>query len=244
VRFPNPVTRLALFTFLALLAGPLPAAEKLVLPPGPRLVEKNEPGGEWVQDSVAQGITIYSRSREGSALKEFKGVGMIEAPAGSVFAVLDDSESYPSFMPYTSECRVLKREKDTVVAYQRLELPLVSDRDYTLRSKNQTWQGPEGTIYRIRWEPANDQGPAEKAGVLRVNVCEGGWLLEPNGDDSTRATYVIYTDSGGAIPPFIANNGSRVAIRKVFEAIRKQVKDPKYNAAALNLAEVRNRGAE
>ena len=42
----------------------------------------------------------------------------------------------------------------------------------------------------------------------------------------------------------MANNGSRVAIRKVFEATRKQVKDPKYTAAALNLAGLRNRGAE
>ena len=236
--------RLALIAFLGLAVGSLPAADQPSTIAAPKSSEKNEPGGEWAEDSTAKGITIYSRSREGSAVKEFKGVGVIEAPARSVFAVLDDSEAYPSFMPYTSECRVLKREKDTVLAYQRLELPLVSDRDYTLRSKNQTWLGPEGPIYRIRWEPANDQGPAEKAGVLRVNVCEGGWLLEPNSNGTTRATYSIYTDSGGALPPFVANNGSRIAIRKVFEAIRKQVKDPKYAGAAAAVpatAEVRNR---
>ena len=234
--------RLVLLAFVALSAGPVVAAEKPAAAAVVRAAEKNEPGGEWVQDSVSNGITIYSRARDGSALKEFKGVGVIEAPAASVFAVLDDSEAYPSFMPYTSECRVLKRDKDTVLAYQRLELPLVSDRDYTLRSKNQTWQGPDGTIYRIRWEPANDQGPAEKAGVLRVNVCEGGWLLEPNGAGGTKATYSIFTDSGGALPPFVANNGSRIAIRKVFDAIRKQVKEPKYSTAASPAAtEVRNR---
>ena len=134
-------------------------------------------------------------------------------------------------MPYTAECRVLKREKDTVVAYQRLDLPMVSDRDYTLRSKNETWLGPEGPIYRIRWAPANEQGPAAKPGVQRVQVCEGGWLLEPQRDGTTRATYSIFTDSGGALPPILANNGSRMAIRKVFEAIRKQVRDPKYAGA-------------
>jgi polyketide cyclase/dehydrase/lipid transport protein len=198
--------------------------------PEPRAGEKNEPGGEWVQDSVARGITIYSRTREGSGIKEFKSVGIIDAPASAVFAVIDDSEAYPTFMPYTAEVRVLKRDKDSVIAYQRLELPLVSDRDYTLRSRFQKWLGSDGAIYRIRWEPANDLGPPEKAGVLRVNVCEGGWLLEPDGDGGTRATYSIYTDSGGTIPTFLANNGSRIAIRKVFEAIRKQVKDPRYHA--------------
>lgn len=183
-----------------------------------------------MSEANSQELTIYSRLRKGTALKEFKGVGLIDATPAAVFAVLDDSEAYPSFMPYTAECRVLKREKDLVLAYQRLELPLVSDRDYTLRSKNAKWLGPAGAIYRIRWEPANDLGPAEKAGVLRVNVCEGGWLLEPESSGATSATYSIFTDSGGALPSFVANNGSRIAIRKVFDAIRKQVKQPKYTA--------------
>lgn len=133
-------------------------------------------------------------------------------------------------MPYTSECRVLKRDKNSILAYQRLELPLVSDRDYSVRSRNEIWLGPEGPIYRIRWAQANELGPAEKPGVSRVNVCEGGWLLEPEGNGTTRATYSIYTDNGGTLPPFLLNNGSRIAIRKIFEAIRKQSKEPKYSA--------------
>lgn len=183
---------------------------------------------EWRLESDSKGVLIHSRVREGSAIKEFRAVGVIDAPPAMVFAVLDDAEAYSSFMPYTSECRVLKRAKDFIIAYQRLQLPLVSDRDYTLRSEHVKSLGPDGAVYRIRWEPANDLGPAVKAGVQRVNVCEGGWLLEPNSSGSTRATYVIYTDSGGAIPPMIANHGSRVAIRKLFEAVRKQVREPKY----------------
>ncbi len=190
-----------------------------------------EAGAEWKQESSSNGVVIHSRLRQGAQILEFKAVGEIEATPATVFAILDDSDSYPSFMPYTAECRVLKREKNSVVAYQRLEVPLVSDRDYTLRSQNAKWLGPDGAIYRIRWEPANDEGPAEKSGVARVNVCEGGWLLEPEGSGVTRATYSIYTDSGGTLPPFITNNGSRIAIRKVFDALRKRAKDPKFAAA-------------
>ena len=84
---------------------------------------------------------------------------------------------------------------------------------------------------------------AEKPGVQRVNICEGGWLLEPAGNGGTRATYSIFTDSGGTLPPFLANNGSRIAIRKVFEAIRKQVKDPKYASARLEAQNVSAREA-
>jgi hypothetical protein len=34
---------------------------------------------------------------------------------------------------------------------------------------------------------------------------------------------------GGAIPAFIANRASQVAIGRLFVAVRKQVKDPKYS---------------
>lgn len=188
--------------------------------------------GDWTEESDAKGVAIQSRLREGSQIREFKAVGAFAATPATVFAILDHSEDYPSFMPYTAECRVLRREKNSVLAYQRLEVPLVSDRDFTLRSLNAKWLGPDGAIYRIRWAPANDEGPAAQEGVARVSVCEGGWLLEPNGAGGTRATYSIFTDSGGTLPSFITNNGSRIAIRKVFEAIRKRVKDPKIVVAA------------
>ncbi|MEP6809696.1 MAG: START domain-containing protein [Chthoniobacterales bacterium] len=198
------------------------------------VVGKNSgnPSAAWTQESSTKDLVIQSRPREGSSLREFRAVGSIAATPATVFAILDNSEAYPSFMPYTSECHVLKREKNSVLAYQRLEIPLVSDRDYTLRSQSAKWLGSDGTIYRIRWAPANDEGPAVKSGVARVNVCEGGWLLEPDGAGATRATYSIFTDSGGALPAFLANNGSRIAIRKVFDAIRKRVKDPQFAAAA------------
>ncbi len=145
---------------------------------------------------------------------------------------MNDPEAYPSFMPFTKECRILQRTKDYVVAYQRLDLPLVADRDYTLRSRHSKRAGPGGPIYRIDWHPANNIGPAKKAGVQRVTVCTGSWMLEPSGPGETLATYRIYTDSGGSIPAFIANSGSRKAIRMLFDAIRKEVLLPKYMGAA------------
>jgi len=65
---------------------------------------------------------------------------------------------------------------------------------------------------------------------VRVNVCDGGWLLEPNGANKTRATYSVYTDTGGLIPAFVANHVSQIGIGRLFEAVRKQVKEPKYSA--------------
>jgi polyketide cyclase/dehydrase/lipid transport protein len=191
-----------------------------------RAAEPETTPGEWKLISDKDGVALYRRQRPAS--NESKAVGEIAAPAALVHAVIDDVESYASFMPYTAECRVLKREGDSVVAYQRISAPLTSDRDYTVRvhSSSKTTEGEK--VYFSHWETENALGPAEKSGVVRVKLCEGSWLLEPTGPNTTRATYTIYTDSGGMIPAFIKNTGSQIGIRKLFAAIRKQVRDPKY----------------
>jgi hypothetical protein len=194
---------------------------------GTILAAEPEPApGEWKFVSDKDGVTLHRRQRALS--NESKAVGEIAASTEVVHAVLDDMESYASFMPYTAECRVLKREGNSIVAYQRISAPLTSDRDYTVRVHTTAKKLEGGTSYFSKWEADNAAGPPEKRGVVRVNLCEGSWLLEPTAPNTTRATYMIYTDSGGSIPKFIKETGSQIGIRKLFAAIRKQVRDPKY----------------
>lgn len=190
------------------------------------------PAEDWKLASKSGGVMLYSRLRPGSKLKEFKAVGEIDASTRAVHNVLDDFEQYPKFMPFTVECRLVKMEGDAMIGYQRLSPKIVGDRDYTLRIRKKSWPADDGggLVYQDRWEPANELGPGEKPGVLRVKLCEGGWLLEPAGANKTRATYSIFTDSGGKLPAFIANAASEIGIRKLFTAVRKQVKNPKYAA--------------
>jgi|SRR6266404_86851 len=187
------------------------------------------PKEDWKVTSQSGGVSIYSRLHPGSKLKDFKAIGQIDAPTWIVRGVIADFENYPSFMPYTAECHLIKREDDSIVAYQRLSPKILHDRDYTLRIRWTSRPGDGGQVYSNTWEPANELGPREKPGVLRVKICEGGWLLEPAGPNKTRATYSIYTDSGGAIPSFLANKVSEIGIGRLFGAIRKRVTNPKYN---------------
>ena len=184
----------------------------------------------WKPESQSGGIALYSHPRPNSSLKEFKAIGEIDASIRTVHSVIDDFENYASFMPYTVECRLVKRESGSTLFYQRLSPKIVSDRDYTLRVREKSWRGEKGLVYLHRFEAANELGPAEQKGFTRVKICEGGWLLEPLDESKTRATYSIDTDSGGTIPAFIANPASAIGIRKLFAAVRKQVKEPKYIA--------------
>jgi hypothetical protein len=187
----------------------------------------------WRLALETKSVVIYSRPHTDSRLKEFKAIGPIDAPTWAVHAVIDDFENYPNFMPYTAECRLIKRDVNSIVGYQRLSPKICADRDYTLRVWKKSWPGSDGLVFMNEWTSANELGPPEKKGVVRVKICNGRWLLEPDGALKTRATYSVYTDSGGTIPPFIANYASQTGISRLFAAVRKQVKDPKYAARQL-----------
>jgi len=191
-----------------------------------------DPNEGWKQTEQRDDVVIYSRPHTDSRLKEFKAIGPIAAPTSAVHAVIDDFQNYPKFMPFMTECRLIKRDGDSIVGYQRLSPKVCADRDYTLRVWKKSWPASDGLVFMSQWSPANDLGPPETKGVVRVKVCEGKWLLEPEGITKTRATYSVYTDSGGFLPSFIANHVSLTGISRLFAAIRKQVKDPKYAMVA------------
>ena len=127
----------------------------------------------WKLATERNGVTIYSRPHSGSFLKEFKAVGEIAAPSRAVCEVIEDVDAYPSFMPYMAECRLLRRESDSLLSYQRISPKVCCDRDFTLRTYKSSWPGVAGLVYSNRWESANTMGPAKKPGVVRIEFCQG-----------------------------------------------------------------------
>ncbi len=91
---------------------------------------------------------------------------MIDAPPAVVEKVLEDVASYPSFMPYVTEARMISQDGNDVVTYQRLNVPVVSNRDYTVRVEHGTAKGTSGgTIFRDTWQTANEERAPGKARV-------------------------------------------------------------------------------
>lgn len=227
---PTPLARsLRVFTAIAIFS----ATEMPSLHGAEPASASAEASDGWALVSRSETLTIFKRPRKDSNIHEVKAVGLIEAAPVVIKRVLDDTAEYPHFMPYVIESRVISRDGDSLIGYQRVSPPLISDRDYTMRIRSETKRGANGdTSYCNRWEPANDLGPAEKSGVARVKINEGYWLLEPlAGGARTRATYSLYCDSGGTLPAAIVNTANRTAIPKIFDGVRKQAKLPKYSAA-------------
>ena len=187
-------------------------------------VAGNLQASEWQEVSSNANLKIYIRHRADSPIEEVRGIGEFKAPISVLKGILADVGKYSQFMPYTTESRVLPN--DAQLCYMVLKPPLVGSLDYTIRVHEEELKNAEGgTSYHSRWELANLAGPPPRAGVTRVTVNEGSWLLEPMGNQ-TRATYTLFTDGGG-IPPFIMNFANKQSVSRLFDALHARMHDGK-----------------
>jgi ribosome-associated toxin RatA of RatAB toxin-antitoxin module len=186
---------------------------------------------KWEKKSSSESVTIYNRARPGSGIKELRAEGIIKAPPWVCFNVVDDEGRYAEFMPYTGISKIIEQRKDgSKIVYQRIEVPIISDRDYTMIIRNRSTRLADGKIrYKQTWNSANHLGPEPKSGVVRVQTNEGYWIFEERADrNETNATYFVYADPGGYLPDFIINLANGNAVPGLFEAIGEQAQSDRY----------------
>lgn len=191
------------------------------------------PEGRWELKAREEGVFVYNRDRHGSDIRELKATAIIQAPPKAVWAVIRDYERYKDNMPYTEASRVLAREDGgrALHFHSVINAPLVSRRDYVIRVLDESdWKDGKGFL-KASWT-LSTQGPPPADDVVRVPHNEGYWLLEPrDGGKTTFATYWLFTDPGGAIPTFIANQANSIAIPDLFRALRKKAVEAPYRDA-------------
>ncbi len=194
----------------------------------PALLLSAEP--KWEKAADTDGVVVMRRDKDGTPIKEVRATGVFEASPDRVWEIIRDLDNYQRFMPYTAEVKVLERtagDKE-VLCYQRLNAPVVSERDYIILLKDQTSEKDGKTLYKVSWNAAAKEKDAlmpEKKDVVRVRINDGYWQLEGNSDNTrTLATYYVYTSPGGSVPTFVINIANTEAVPKVFASIRKELK--------------------
>jgi hypothetical protein len=176
-------------------------------PAGFELVGKNAEVVVY-RRQVAHGVELYAE-------------GEIAAPPSRVQAVLLDYANHRRFVKDLAETRILRREDKALWVYQRLDLPVIADRDFTLRV---TWGGEEGVLW-TRFSCDNEQGPPPQKGVVRVSVHDGRWQLAPTaGGQATHARYQVHLDLAGSLPGWMARSGAAKEVPALFEGLRREVR--------------------
>ena len=140
-----------------------------------------------------RGVTLFRPSS--STLIDLAAEGEVAAPPTRLQSALLAYDRHAGLIRGVAESRILRRTTTALWVHQRLDLPLLDDRDFTLYV---TW-GTGGATRWVRFACDNAHGPAPRRGVLRLWTHEGSWQLLPiAGGARSFARYQVRLDLGGS----------------------------------------------
>ena len=164
------------------------------------------------------GVTVYKHRF--SSLIKLGADGVFHGTPAQVTAALLDYNHHAGTVGRVSDSKILKRGEGWLVVYQRLSLPIISDRDFMLKV---TWGSKDG-LHWIRFRCHKGKGPRSPDGVIRLSHHRGSWQLRATADGKrTKARFQVSTDMSGDLPRWIARSGADGSIPDLFQAIQKLI---------------------
>jgi hypothetical protein len=166
----------------------------------------------WELRRSKKGIEIFTRTVEGSALDEARGITTIDASVGQLVAVLKDVKNYVKWVPDCENSELQRMESDHHTHYVEIKAPFpVKNRDGYYRYSYEIEEG----YAKVKLEALPELGP-EKEGKVRVPKTNGYWIFEALNNQQTHVTYQVLADPGGSIPAWLAN---AVVVNNPFETL-------------------------
>ena len=163
-----------------------------------------------------RGVSVYEN--DGGDLIWLGAVGIIPAPIDKVHEALLDYQRQLGKVGRVAEATVLSREEGAMYVYQRLSLPVIDDRDFTLR----VTYGVTGPRRWIAYWAVTDHGPPPRDGIVRVTKQRGVWDLTPApGGKGTLVRYEFRMDLGGDVPLWMVKSDSGAEVPGLFSQICK-----------------------
>jgi ribosome-associated toxin RatA of RatAB toxin-antitoxin module len=132
----------------------------------------------------------------------------INAPVEKVFDVVTNYERYSDFLPEVKKVSTSKRQGNSVEVHY--EVDVVKRIRYTIRV---TEERPR----RMSWTFVEGE-------VMKDN--KGSWLLEPEGEGKTRATYTVEMALGALVPKTIVNALVDTSLPKMLDAFKRRAEAP------------------
>lgn len=166
-------------------------------------------------------IRVWARTSPSSPIRELKAQVTVEAPREHVWQILRDVPNMPEFMPYVLHSEVLGRgDAGTQYEYHVVDPPFVSKRDYVVRVSEQ--RPNDADTWECRWTADPERGPPPPAGVVRLQVVDGRWVVRRLNAERTEVTYFLHTDPGGAIPAWLANRANTTSLPDLMRAVQNR----------------------
>ena len=180
--------------------------------------EKKEAKWEFVSED--NGLKLYERNHEGSDIKEVKAVVTYQGTIQEAVDIMFDRLKHPQIFKYISYSDVLKKNDKCDWSYNRISVPVASNRDYYVKSCSV--DNKDGSV-SITWVPFDDPKYPVTDKFVRVADNKGFYKFTQVEPDKIRVDYYIYNDPGGSLPVFVKNIAARQAVQDTLWTLHKEI---------------------
>jgi ribosome-associated toxin RatA of RatAB toxin-antitoxin module len=180
---------------------------------------------EWEQLFQKLGVLVERRAAPGgSSIPELRATATSPLEPSEIFNTLWRHPEYPAFIPHLKRLDLLSDTGDERITYEQIAMPLVRDRDYTVRIRRRV--DPKAQRYEITFTSANEAGPPPDSRHVRVKGIHGSWTVEPGREGKgSIVRYDVRGEPGGAIPAWLASLAQREAIVDLVRAVLARAQD-------------------
>lgn len=153
----------------------------------------------WKQVHTDDGIVVEARPVEGSPYAELRATTTVAVPAEALCAGAFGTGTRDPREPSLKSRKVLAESANERIAYDQIATPVISDRDYAVRTAREK----TATGCRVTVDVAPGHAPPKADGLVRIEKLRCVWDFTPQADGKTKLTYVAWTDPNTSLPAFL-----------------------------------------
>lgn len=159
----------------------------------------------WQLEKDKEGIKIWTKKKEGSKLKEYRGVTSVKTTMDKIISVFKNVKYHESFfykcMP-GSVSLVKKDNENEFCTYMVLVAPMIKNRDAVTQFIINP-PAPDGSI-TMQLEAKPNLVPL-KSSYVRIPEMKGFWKFIPKENGVIEVIHQAYSSPGGTVPESLAN---------------------------------------
>jgi len=178
--------------------------------------------GKWQKVLSKKGITVWTRSVEGSDIKEARGSTVVNLAPRKLFDAMADPEKMSKVVPDVVDSREIGTcGENCTYVYERMHHPPLKDRHYVIKVQWKEEETPDGVKLTQWWTKARDKKPPVE-GMQMVDLY-GSYVYAPKaGGKKTAFTYTYFVDPGGVAIAFFVNMSLAESTYGILKNLRKE----------------------
>lgn len=174
----------------------------------------------WSEAHRSEDLVVWTRHRVGTEVNEMRAVGVVDASAEVLWALVRDVERHTELLPDTTVSEVLRTEGDVAFVRQRSEPAVLDPREYVIAVRERSETLKDGRVrHTLSWKATPRFAGALAKDAVHLDVNEGAWTVEALKDGRARVTFQLLLDPAGFVPPALVNLSQTVGAQQALAVL-------------------------